>query len=288
MISFRHHVVSLVAVFLALAVGIALGGGPLSDLGRDDAPASSDTEVDPATELRAAYGDDFAAASASALYAGGLRDKSVAIVTMPGAEVDTVAALGSQVEAAGGAVAATYAVQRTLTDAGEKALVDTLGAQLVTQLDAGATSDGASTYVRLGELLGLGIAGSSVSTGDATAIRESLVGADLLASPDEADRAPVVVLVLGRHTDPAILAGLVSGLAAQTTGLVVAGTSAAAATAGDLQVLRTDPAAEPAATVDGVETPLGQVTTVLAAIRAFGEQGGSYGAAGSDGAVPVS
>ena len=29
MISFRYHVVTLVSVFLALAVGIALGGGPL-------------------------------------------------------------------------------------------------------------------------------------------------------------------------------------------------------------------------------------------------------------------
>ena len=32
MISYRHHIVSLVAVFLALAVGVVLGGGPLSEL----------------------------------------------------------------------------------------------------------------------------------------------------------------------------------------------------------------------------------------------------------------
>ena len=29
MISFRYHIVSIVSVFLALAVGVALGGGPL-------------------------------------------------------------------------------------------------------------------------------------------------------------------------------------------------------------------------------------------------------------------
>ncbi|MDQ6641578.1 MAG: copper transporter, partial [Actinomycetota bacterium] len=29
MISFRYHIVTLVSVFLALAIGIALGGGPL-------------------------------------------------------------------------------------------------------------------------------------------------------------------------------------------------------------------------------------------------------------------
>ena len=43
MISYRHHIVSLVAVFLALAVGVVLGGGPLTDLGRDDPAASADT-----------------------------------------------------------------------------------------------------------------------------------------------------------------------------------------------------------------------------------------------------
>ena len=40
MISYRHHIVSLVAVFLALAVGIVLGGGPLTELGRAEPPAA--------------------------------------------------------------------------------------------------------------------------------------------------------------------------------------------------------------------------------------------------------
>ena len=31
MIDFRYHVVSLISVFLALAVGIALGAGPLKE-----------------------------------------------------------------------------------------------------------------------------------------------------------------------------------------------------------------------------------------------------------------
>lgn len=288
MISFRHHVVSLVAVFLALAVGIALGGGPLSDLGRDDAPAAASTQADPAVAQQASFGEEFAAASAGALYAGGLKDRDVALLAMPGADGESVSALGAQVEAAGGSVAGTYEVQRALTDPGEKALVDTLGTQLVTQLGSGATSEGASTYGRIGQLLGLALAGTDAPASDSTAVRESLAGADLLSSPEGATTAPVVVLVLGRHTDPAILSGLVAGLAARTTGLVVAGPSEAATASGDLQVLRTDPAAERAATVDGVETPLGQVTTVLAVIRAFSIQGGSFGAAGTDGAVPVS
>lgn len=287
MISYRHHIVSLVAVFLALAAGIALGGGPLSDLGRDDRPAAASTRPDPALQQRAAYGDDFADASASALYAGGLKGRTVSIVTMPGADGDTVSALGAQVEAAGGSVAGTYDVQRALTDASEKSLVDTLGSQLVMQLGSGAASSDASTYVRIGQLVGLAVAQSDLPSSDAASVRESLAGAELLTSPHGAVRAPAVLLVLGRHTDPAILSGLVAGLAAKATGVVVVGTSAAATAAGDLGVLRGDAAAEHAATVDGVEEPLGRVTAVLALIRSLTVQGGSFGAAGSDGAVPL-
>ena len=287
MISYRHHIVSLVAVFLALAAGIALGGGPLSDLGRDDRPASASTTPDRTLEQAAAYGDQFATASAGALYAGGLQDDPVSIVTLPGADGATVSALGAQVEAAGGTVAGTYDVGRALTDVSEKSLVDTLGSQLVAQLDAGAVGAGASTYVRAGELLGLAVAQSDLPSADATSVRESLAGADLLTSPQGALRAPAVLLVLGRHTDPAILSGLVSGLAGVATGVVVAGSTAAAAATGDLGVLRSDPASDQAATVDGVDTPLGQVTATLALIRSLTVHGGAFGASGADGPVPL-
>ena len=64
MISYRHHIVSLVAVFLALAVGVALGGGPLSDLGRDDRPAAATGQQHRAAIRDASYGDTFASAGA--------------------------------------------------------------------------------------------------------------------------------------------------------------------------------------------------------------------------------
>ena len=61
MISYRHHVVSLVAVFLALAAGVALGGGPLSDLARDPATTSAKATVQRQEAQRvASFGDDFA------------------------------------------------------------------------------------------------------------------------------------------------------------------------------------------------------------------------------------
>lgn len=286
MISYRHHIVSLVAVFLALAVGVVLGGGPLSELGRDDRPAAATTQERKA-DRTASYGDRFASASAEALYDAGLRDRAVSVVVLPGAGADVVSGLGAEIEAAGGSVAGTYEVQPALTDASEKSLVDTLGSQVAQQLGEGAVSAEAPTYERMGQLLGLAVSGTDLPSSDASAVRQSLAGADLLTSPEGAVRAPAVLVVLGDSTDPAILSGLVAGLADRATGVVVAGDAASATGSGDLVTLRSTSSADRAATVDGADTPLGQVTATLALIRSFSVQGGSFGASGSDGAVPL-
>jgi len=287
-ISYRHHVVSLVAVFLALAVGVALGGGPLSELGRDDTPASASTRADQQQARRqVGFGDQFAAAAAPRLYGNGLRNHPVAILTLPGAHRDVVSALTAQVQQAGGTVTGTFQAERSLVAASEKALVDTLGSQLMTQLGDDVVPADSSTYDRMGRLVGLAVSGSQVSADQADSLRQSLAGADLVTSPDSAARAPLVLVVLGRDgVDPAILSGLFSGLDAVATGVVVAG-GADSGEDGDLRALRAEPAANHVATVDGVETGVGQVTTVLALIRALEVPGGSFGASGSDGAVPL-
>jgi hypothetical protein len=122
---------------------------------------------------------------------------------------------------------------------------------------------------------------------EAATVRESLAGAELVATSKQATPGAVVLVVLGDHVDPAILAGLTTGLAAKATGVVVAGDTAAGAAGGDLVVLRADPDAESVGTVDGADTELGQVTTTLALIRSLTNPGGSFGASGSAGAVPL-
>lgn len=287
MISYRHHIVSLVAVFLALAVGVVLGGGPLSELGRDgERPAASMT-AQRVSERTAEYGDAFAASAAQTLYAGRLRDHPVAMVTMPGADPDAVGALTEQVGAAGGTVAGTYAVRRALVDASQKSLVDSLGAQLAEQLGEGAVTPDATTYSRIGQLLGLAVAPTDLGAAGVRAVRESLAGADLLDPPAEVGEAELVLVVLGDRTDPAILDGVVTGLAEKSAGVVVAGATATAAAGGDLATLRAGDATATVAAVDGADTPLGQVTTTLALIRSLTTPGGSFGASGSDGAVPL-
>ena len=287
MISYRHHVVSLVAVFLALAAGVALGGGPLSDLARDPATSSARATVQRQEAQRvASFGDDFATAGAAALYDGRLKDQSVSILTLPGADADVVSGLADQVARAGGTVAGTYDAKPVLVDASEKSLVDTMGSQLMTTLGDDAVSADASTYPRLGELIGLALAAPDGALKDATSIRQSLAGADLLSSPADAQRTPLVLVVLGDDVDDAILSGLLSGLAAKATGVVVAG-DAASGVDGDLRALREEPVADDVTTIDGVDVVVGQVTAVLALARSLEVSGGAFGASGSDGAVPL-
>lgn len=288
MISFRTHVLTLVAVMLALALGVVLGGGPLSEVGRGaltSAPATPQARQD---ARAASYGESFAAAAAPKLYAEGLASRAVAVVRLPGSSDATVNGLVGQVEAAGGTLAATYAVEPALLEAGEKSLVDTLGSQLMTQLEAGDVDETAPTYERIGQLLGLAIA-STVETGsvadqDALSVRQSLAGAGLLSAPDgDPRRAPLVLVVLGDDADDAILTGLLAGLAERSVGVVAVGDTRAP----DLAAVRTSPVEADVATVDGTESAVGHVTATLALIRSLRTPGGSFGASGSDGALPL-
>jgi hypothetical protein len=292
LISFRNHVVTLVAVFLALAVGVVLGGGPLSEVGRT--PLASATPAQEETADVATFGDTFAEAGAGRLYAGGLDGHPVTLLTLPGSDEKMVTGITDQVQQAGGTVAATYAGEESLVDVGEKSLVDTLGSQLMTQLGSDVAEEGAATYVRMGQLLGGAIATTALqgaaSDENSSAIRQALAGAELAAGPDgNPKRSPLVLVVLGDDVDDDVLAGLLSGLAAKAAGVVAVGDTAAADSthSGDLAGLRTSPLASDVATVDGAEHGLGQVSTVLALIRSLSTKGGAFGASGSDGAVPL-
>ena len=219
----------------------------------------------------------------------------MAIVTVPGADEQVVTALAGQVEAAGGTVAGRYDLGADLVDPAQKSLVDTLGSQLLTQQADDAVAADASTYDRIGQLIGLAVA-SKVAEGEdrtrkARAIADAVSGAGLMTQPgDVSRRAPLVLLVLGDDAadegSDAILAGLAQGLAAQATGVVVAGTLADGGS-GQLGRFRADPAAAGVASVDGVDTVAGRVATIMVLQRSLTTPGGAFGASGADGAVPL-
>jgi hypothetical protein len=279
----RSYAVPLTAVLLALATGVAFGAGPLTDTGSSASPGPR--VVTPSPD--ATYADVFAASVAGRLYDHGLSRRPVALVTMPGADPATVAALTSQVKAAGGQVTATYAIQSQLVDAGQKSLVDTLGIQLAKQVK-GQTDPKATTYPRIGQLVAVAVANrgdaGAPAGNDAAAVRQSLVAAKLLSVPAGSPQtAPLVLVVLGSPLDQAIADGVVTGLGAGSRGAV----AVAPTKDPNLVGLAADGVTRQVTTVDGSETGAGRVAAVLGLVRAWSTQGGAFGASGADGPVPL-
>lgn len=288
-ISFRYHVASLVAVLLALAAGVALGGGPLSELGPEPATAPAKAD-DAALSRERAFADELASAGSVRWYDDRLAGKSVLLVTFPGSSDAVRDAVAAQAEAAGGQVSGSYAILPSLLDPQEKTLVDTLGAQVMTQLRGDQISAGASTYPRIGELLGAALTttadkGGKALSEESASVLQSLATAELVGETQAADgRASYVVVVLGADPGPdadPILAGLVEGLSAHSVGVVVAAPQGA----GQLDRLRQGLVAARIATVDGIDRPAGEVTAVLALTEWPATRGGAFGASSADGAV---
>ncbi|MBD8869277.1 copper transporter [Nocardioides donggukensis] len=305
MISFRYHVVSVVAVLLALAAGVALGGGPLSEVGRgagdeaaqraQDRSAQLSRQLD-RTEGTAAFQDDFASGTASAALKNRLTRRPVTLVSLPGADTEVATGLAGFVKQAGGSVVGRYEVRDALVAADGKSLVDTLGTQLLESVEDTGVPAEATTYDRMGQLIGRAVAtsddGGANVDGAARDILSSLRGAKLLTGSSDAERrGSLVIMLLGTELAEVdgvqnIVGGLASGMATQSDGLVVAG-STASASDGVLGLLRDEVSfTAGASSVDSVQTVTGQVATVLALAAEQAGEPGHYGAEGIDGALP--
>jgi hypothetical protein len=277
----RRHLVGALVVVLALAAGIVLGGGPLQrdavrPTGATTAP-DSDLDTGPSA-------DDVAEAAAATLYGARLDGRSVALLVMPGVPDQTVAALTAGVESAEGSVSGTWWLTDNLTDASEKALVETMGAQLVEQLADDAAEPDAPGYERIGQLIGSALATrrtSAVASGDdALTIRQSLAAAGLVRGEGAARQAPLVLVALGDDLDDFVVGGIVDGLASRASGVVVA----APGRDGDLTVL--DDLGS-VSTADGLGGEVGRLAAVLALTTVEETPGGSFGASGADGLLPL-
>jgi hypothetical protein len=304
-ITFRYHIVSLAAVLLALASGVALGGGPLSEIGRggdEAADRAEERNVELTDRLDQAavtdvFQDAFAEEVSPRVLSGQLSNRPVVLLAMPGADEDAQSSLRELVGRAGGQVTATYAVQPRMVDPNEKALVDNLSTQVLEGMeqDIGVTRS-APTYERLGQLIGRAVATTEDAGADpgttSADILSSLRGAELLSSTGgNGLKGSLVMVLLG--DEPADLAeadniyvGLGIGLAAMTDGAVVLG-STESAEEGLLSSLRDDVAfTANVSTADSVQSAAGRVAGVLALSADARGQVGHYGASGIDGVVP--
>jgi hypothetical protein len=308
-ITFRYHVVSLVAVLIALAVGIALGGGPLQRATSDGSAGDdeSQTLVSTRAELdllleSAGFADAYADQTADALLRDGLGDRAVTMLTLPGADDAHVSQLTDMIERAGGSVTARAAVDQKMLDVANRQLVSELATQMTDS--AGKDVDmpaGVSGYEQMGHLLAHALVSRRTGGEPLDSVGESILAgldtAELLTVTGTVDdRGNLVVVLAGdpygspdeRAGAGSILVSLMSVLAERSDGLVLAGPVASSAQDGLVGSARADPtAADEVSTVDAVDRTAGAVVTVLALQAEAAGRSGHYGTgAAGDGAVP--
>ncbi len=287
MISLRTHAISLAAVFLALAVGVALGSGLLSDTVlsglRDDKHQLQDqinslTENNNALNEKLTAADEFDTQLAPRMVRDTLSGKSVVLFRTPDANDDDVKGLSRLVEQAGGTVSGTVALTEEFVSANSaeklRSVVNSSIVPAGAQLSTTAVDQGSQA----GDLLGIALlinkdpAVPAVNDDQRDTVLAALrdtgfltYGAQHIAPANTA----VVVTGGGLGADAgnrgATVARFAAGLAPHGSGTVLAGRDGSAAGTSAVAVARSDGALSGAvSTVDDVNTESGRITTVLA------------------------
>lgn len=286
MISLRHHAISLAAVFLALAVGVVLGSGLLSDTLlsglRDDKRQLQDriNELDQRnnalTEKLNGAGE-FDAAMAGRMVHGALNEKSVVIFRTPDASDDAVTSLTRLVGDAGGTMTGTVTLTQQFVDANSAdKLLSVVNSSIVpagTQLSTTSVDQGSQAGDLLGIVLQINKNPPARPIDDMQ--RETVLAAlrqtgFITYSDKLAPASTAIVVTGGRLTDDAGNAGptvarFAAALAAHGAGTVLAGADGSASGSAAVSVVRSDPGMAGAlTTVDDVDMESGRITAILA------------------------
>lgn len=314
MVDFRYHLVTIIAIFLALAVGVVVGttalNGPVLDglrssnsgLISDKRALESDVralqgDVDTADQFtRALYGD---------LLAGELTDERVLLVTAPDADERIAEQLTTAIEAAGGSVTGELALQAELLDPTQSQLVDDLVASVVpagVELPEGSAVNRAA--VELAAALLVPPRGDAINRTAAQEVVSAFEEAGLVQMDEAGDQlepATLAVLIAAPASQEpddeaadrdtrVVLDGLLavaSVLDAGSSGAVLAGPSTSVLQGGLLRALRADGDRDAEiSSVDNAERAVGQVAVVLALAEQLEGRAGRYGG-GQGATAPV-
>lgn len=311
MISLRTHAISLAAVFLALAIGVALGSGLLSNTvlsGLQNDKQDLQNQINVLTDeknglnQRLSATDEFDAQIAPRVLRGTLGGKSVVLFRTPDASDDDLDALTRAVGQAGGTVSGTVALTQEFVDANSaEKLLSVVNSPIVPagkQLSTTSVDQGSQA----GDLLGIAMltnkdrAAPAVSDAERQTVLTALRDTGFLTFGNGpvggADTAMIVTG--GRLGDDAgnrgaTVARFAAGLAKHGSGTVLVGRDGSASGTGAVAVTRSDAAlANAVSTVDDVDAEAGRITSVLAlADLVGGARPGQYGVGQGASAVTV-
>ncbi|WP_369133810.1 copper transporter [Modestobacter sp. I12A-02662] len=315
MIDFRYHLVSLIAVFLAVALGIVIGTtqlngpvldnlqGQVSDLQADKRDLEDQTQ-----ELQAQVEDvgAFEEAVGPTLVAGTLAERSVVLVLAPGeVPAEVVEGVTALLGSAGATVTGTVRLTDAYTDPASATSLQSYvtgpgrppGITLPETDDTGQLVASLLAQVLMVPGPGSPTAGTVPDTAATSSVLAGLEELDVL-SQDTSSVSPAdfaIVLTTGTLTGNAAdedrttgLVQLAEALDAAGSGAVVAGDPASAGEGGLVAAVRGDQAVSSAvSTVDNVTTPAGRISAVLAVAAEGRGTSGEYGVGEDTQPVPA-
>jgi hypothetical protein len=321
-IDFRYHLVSIVAVFLALAIGIVLGTtelqGPAynilnSTTGKLQNELGQVGSQRDAAQQQADLGEAYAQAVEPVVLHDLLAGQQLLIVTEPGASASAVAGISAAAADAGATVTGQIALANRFFDTSATTL-DTLNTvnqdiagHVGIVLGTGEPYQQQAAQVIASQILTKS-SGSQASqsadvqptVGGADSAAQSMLAAYaqlgfLTTSGQPYAQATLAVIVTPQNApsdgsaDPLdqMLVYVAEELAAASSGTVVAGTSAGSGPGSPIAVVRSNNVSSSVSTVDDADLVAGQ-TVVIQALAALlnGGKAGSYGFA-SNGASAV-
>ncbi len=301
MISLRQHAISLAAVFLALAVGVVLGSGVLSDTllsGLRDQKKDLQGQIAQLTDdknmlnEKLSAADDFNTQMSGRIVRDALAGKSVVLLRTPDANDDDLEAIGRVLGQSGAATTGTISLTQEFVDANSAEKLRSVVNSSI--LPAGAQLN--TTLVDQGSQAGdlLGIALLSDRNPDAPKVddaqRETVLTAlrdtgFLTYAPEKFGPADAALIITGgalgedAGNQGASVARLAAAMAPHGAGTLLAGRDGAATGTAALAVLRADPSlAAAVSTVDDIGAESGRITAVLALQSLIsGAHSGQYG-----------
>ena len=302
MISFRYHLVSVIAVFLGIALGVVIGTSALngavvgdlrhqvSDLKKNQSALASQNQV---LRARSAHADLLAQTFGAKISHAALAKTPVVLLGAPGASKGLKDAIADQVTEAGGTIAARLQLSKDFSDPRRANDIRSLatsglhpiGLQLPTTDDAGSLA---------GALLGFVLLGHGQST-DLAQVVAGFGTLNMIKAESSSVTAGKLVLLIAPGALPKddeagkMLLAFGAQLGAGTGGpTVVVGDPASNTAGGLIALVRNDDTANKAvSTVDDATTSLGELTVVLTGAETLTGHKGHYGTgSGVDALLP--
>lgn len=291
MINFRYHIVSLMAVFLALAVGITLGVTLVSGEANKGLAAQAEQDRkqvqvyrDQLTQQQSLdrYRDAYASQVGKRLTAGMLAGIPVAIIAMPDAPRSVTGNVEQAVDDAGGTVSSVANVNAQVFDPSQRQQVNSAIAPYSNQYDPGDPQ-----AVRVAKVLARAVMSRRGGNTDqlGSQIGNALNGKLINLDRQSQQSARLALVITAPASNPPLNADTLNrhvafdlALAGDSQGLVVAGPNSNGIDATDVATVRSDAGSRDVlSTVDVADLPSGVTTVIMAGAEQLAGGQGHYG-----------